>query len=174
MKPSERAEFEAFVAARSDALVRTAFLMCGDWHQAQDVLQVALTKLYVAWRRIDRRDGVEAYARRILVRCLIDESRRGWRRERPTDVLPDREAPDRPSDDREIVLAALALLPNNQRVVLVLRFWEDLSIADTARLLDLSTGTVKSRTFRGLTALRAQLATHQLDLTEAVEEPTDA
>jgi RNA polymerase sigma-70 factor (sigma-E family) len=174
MKPSEKAEFEAFVAARSDALVRTAFLMCGDWHQAQDVLQIALTKLYVAWRRIERRDGVEAYARRILVRCLIDESRRGWRRERPTDTLPDRAAPDRPSDDRQVVLASLALLPNDQRVVLVLRYWEDLSIADTARLLDLSTGTVKSRAFRGLAALRAHLASHQLELTETLEESSDA
>ena len=72
------------------------------------------------------------------------------------------------------MLAALALLPNEQRVVLVLRYWEDLSITDTARLLDLSTGTVKSRAFRGLTALRAHLATHQLELTETLEEPTGA
>ena len=174
MKPNERAEFEAFVAARSDALVRTAFLMCGDWHQAQDALQIALTKLYVAWRRIERRDSVEAYARRVLVRCVIDERRRGWRRERPTDNLPDHAAPDCRSDDRDVMLDALRVLPNDQRVVLVLRYWEDLSIAETARMLDLSTGTVKSRASRGLTALRVHLDAYQLELTETLEESTDA
>ena len=174
MRPSERAEFEAFVAARSDALVRTAYLMCGDWHLAQDVLQIALTKLYVAWRRIERREGVEPYARRVLVRCLIDENRRSWRRERPTDSVPDRATPDRLSDDRDVILAALAMLPNDQRIVLVLRYWEDLSIAETARLLDLSTGTVKSRAFRGLAALRARLATYHVELTDTLEESTDA
>ena len=157
MRASETAEFEAFVSARAAALRRTAYLLCGDWHQAEDVVQIALTKLYLAWRRVEKRDGIDGYARQIVVRCALDERRRGWRRERPTDTVPELPVPDGGSDDRELLLAALATVPQQQRAVLVLRYWEDVSIAETARILGISEGAVKSASSRGLDNLRRSL-----------------
>jgi RNA polymerase sigma-70 factor (sigma-E family) len=176
MRATERAQFEAFVAARSDALWRTAYLLCGDWHQAQDVVQTALIKLYVAWHRVEQREGMEAYARQIVVRCVIDERRRGWRREQPTEAVPDAIGHDDPNnEDRDLLLAALSGVPRDQRAVLVLRYWEDLSIAETAHLLGISAGTVKSRAFRGLTTLRDRLPAALSQLTDdPTEESTDA
>ncbi|GAA1950764.1 SigE family RNA polymerase sigma factor [Catenulispora subtropica] len=159
-------EFARLVAARSHALRRTAYLMCGDWHQAEDLVQVSFIKLHAAWSRVRRRDDLDAYLRRILLRACIDEKRRAWwRREQPASgALPDSvgepQAPD-PADTlshRGALVAALRALPAGQRAVLVLRFWEDQSVEETARLLGCSPGTVKSQTARGLTALRAVLA----------------
>ncbi|BEP13747.1 SigE family RNA polymerase sigma factor [Acidothermaceae bacterium B102] len=158
MRRTDQAEFEAFVSARSPALRRTAFLVCGDWHQAEDVVQNALTKLYLAWGRVERRDGVDAYARQIVVRCALDERRRGWRRERPVDAVPDRAtAAADESGDREALLAALAAVPRRQRAVLVLRYWDDVSVAETGRVLGISEGSVKSAASRGLDNLRRAL-----------------
>ncbi|MDX6228124.1 MAG: hypothetical protein QOI76_1514 [Frankiales bacterium] len=157
MRASETAEFEAFVSARAAALRRTAYLLCGDWHQAEDIVQIGLTKLYLAWRRVEKRDGVDAYARQIVVRCALDERRRGWRRESPTDAVPERAAAPAGTEDRESLLAALATVPQQQRAVLVLRYWEDVSIAETARILGISEGAVKSAASRGLDNLRREL-----------------
>jgi len=165
MRASEQADFEAYVSARAAALRRTAYLLCGDWHEAEDVVQTALTKLYLAWHRVEKRNSVDAYVRQIVVRCVLDERRRGWRRESPVDALPDRPVREASgSDDRETLLAALATVPPQQRAVLVLRYWEDLSIAETARLLGISDGAVKSASSRGLDNLRRALP--QLSLTE--------
>ena len=165
MRASDTADFEAFVSARAAALRRTAYLLCGDWHQAEDIVQIALTKLYLAWRRVEKRDGVDAYARQIVVRCALDERRRGWRRESPVEALPERPGgPEAGSEDRDLLLAALATVPRQQRAVLVLRYWEDLSIAETARILDISEGAVKSAASRGLDNLRRALP--QLSLSE--------
>jgi RNA polymerase sigma-70 factor (sigma-E family) len=158
MRAQDQAEFEAFVAARAAALRRTAYLLCGDWHEAEDVVQTALTKLYLAWRRVEKRDGINAYARQIVVRCVLDERRRGWGRESPVDALPDRPAREAGgAEDRDALLAALATVPLQQRTVLVLRYWEDLSIAESARILHISEGAVKSATTRGLDKLRRSL-----------------
>ncbi len=164
MRQQDRAEYEAFVAARAAALRRTAYLICGDWHQAEDIVQTALTKLYLAWRRVEKRDGIDAYARQIVVRCALDEQRRGWRREHPTAVLPELPVRDGASDDRDVLLAALAAVPTQQRAALVLRYWEDLSIGETARVLGISEGAVKSATSRGLDNLRRALP--ELSLSE--------
>ena len=164
MRAQDRAEYEAFVAARAAALRRTAYLICGDWHQAEDIVQTALTKLYLAWRRVEKRDGLEAYARQIVVRCALDERRRGWRRESPTAVLPELPVRDGGSEDRDMLLAALASVPQQQRAALVLRYWEDLSIGETARVLGISEGAVKSATSRGLDNLRRVLP--ELSLSE--------
>ncbi|KOX35294.1 ECF subfamily RNA polymerase sigma-24 subunit [Saccharothrix sp. NRRL B-16348] len=134
---------------------RTAYLLCGDWHRAEDLVQTALTKLYVAWPRV-RRDSPDAYARKVLVRTAIDDSRRAFRRrETVVDKVPDTRVPDTASDFD--VRRALASLPAGQRAAVVLRYWEDLSVKETARLLGRTEGTVKSQAAKGLAALRALL-----------------
>src|ERR1051325_2181271 len=131
---------------------RTAYLLCGDWHRAEDIVQNALIKLYVAWSRV-RKDSVDAYARKVLVRTAIDEGRRGWfQRERTVDVVPEPSVTDDSADfDQRLALDAL---PPGQRAVVVLRYWEDLSITETARVLGRTEGTVKSQAAKGLRALR--------------------
>ncbi|MFL6075377.1 MAG: SigE family RNA polymerase sigma factor [Mycobacteriales bacterium] len=159
MRATQRDEFTTYVRERSTALRRTAFLLCGDWHRAEDIVQTALVKLYTAWNRIRRAEAVDAYARQIIVRTFLDERRRrSASQEIPTGELP--EVPDRHpgSDEKLLVLAALAEVPPRQRAVLVLRFWEDMSIEQTAHLLGCREGTVKSQTAHGLTALKAALA----------------
>jgi RNA polymerase sigma-70 factor (sigma-E family) len=157
-------EFGRFVVARSLALRRTAYLMCGDWHEAEDLVQRALIKLHAAWGRVRSDDDLDAYLRKTLLRTCIDEKRRArWRREHPAShALPDTlEAPGEPDpetlSDRDTLVAALRGLPAGQRAVLVMRFWEDLSVEDTAHSLGCSAGTVKSQTSRGLGTLRAVL-----------------
>ncbi|MEY9926881.1 RNA polymerase sigma-70 factor (sigma-E family) [Catenulispora sp. GP43] len=161
---SDDDEFGRLVVARSHALRRTAYLMCGDWHEAEDLVQQAFIKLHAAWGRVQRRDDIDAYLRKTLLRTCIDEKRRArWRRERPaSDDLPDTvQAPGEPDpetlSDRDALVAALRGLPPGQRAVLVLRFWEDLGVEETAQALGCSTGTVKSQTSRGLGTLRARL-----------------
>jgi RNA polymerase sigma-70 factor (sigma-E family) len=151
-------QFVDYVTGRSTMLRNMAYLLCGDWHRAEDLAQIALAKLYVAWRRIDRRESVDGYARQVLVRAFLDENRRPWRREHVAEVVPDRPvaAVDH-TDDRLDLLTALARLPGTQRAAVVLRYWADLSITETARVLGVSEGTVKSASSRGLVALREVL-----------------
>ncbi|HKE69585.1 MAG TPA: SigE family RNA polymerase sigma factor [Nocardioidaceae bacterium] len=149
--------FTEYVAGRRKALLVTAYFCCGSWTHAEDVLQTALAKLYVAWPRVRRNHSEEAYVRRIIVNATIDESRRPWRRERSADVLPDQgyEPPDHAA--RSDLMTALATLPPGQRRVIVLRHWLGLSVEETASDLGISTGTVKSQTAHGLAALRERL-----------------
>ncbi|MEV1287166.1 SigE family RNA polymerase sigma factor [Micromonospora sp. NPDC049679] len=152
-------EFREFVAARSAALLRTAYLLAGDWATAEDLLQTALTKTYLAWKRLGEIEAVEPYARRVLVNTATSWWRRRWHGERPTEVLPERAAPDRIEEqlERDALWRHVKALPARQRAVLVLRFYEDLSEAQTAALLDISPGTVKSQTSRALNTLRQRL-----------------
>lgn len=166
------AEFTAYVAARRASLRRTAYLLCHDWHAAEDLVQATLAKLYVAWPRIDRDGSPEAYARRTMMRAHIDETRRPWRRERTGDNFADSPSPERLSvEDRHALLAALAALPLGQRRVVVLRHWLGLSVEETAADLGCSVGTVKSQTARAVTHLRAALDESAPAL-EDVYEPT--
>jgi RNA polymerase sigma-70 factor (sigma-E family) len=164
MQRPDDGEFSELVAARFPALRRTAYLMCGDWHQAEDLAQIALIKLHAAWGRVRRREDLDAYLRKTLLRACIDEKRRArWRREHSaSDWLPDPPAADGALDEaaaeRDALVAALRALPAGQRAVVVLRFWEDQSVQETARLLGCSAGTVKSQSARGLAALRAEFA----------------
>jgi RNA polymerase sigma-70 factor (sigma-E family) len=145
-------EFGEFVDARALVMRRTAYLLCGDWHRAEDIVQQALIKMYVAWSRV-RKDSVDAYARKVLVRTAIDETRRGFfQRERIVDAVPDLAVTDSSSDLD--LREALDSLPPGQRAVVVLRYWEDLSITETARILGRTEGTVKSQAAKGLAALR--------------------
>lgn len=157
--PWER-DFVSYVDGRGTALRGIAYLLCGDWHLAEDLTQTALTKLYLAWRRIDGAGTVDAYARQVLVRTFLDERRRPWRRERPAAEPPDRAAPGdapRAVDERLALDAALRRLAPTQRATVVLRYWCDLDIRQTAAVLGISEGTVKSSSSRGLAALREGL-----------------
>src|SRR6478735_12222817 len=148
-------EFVAFVLARRTHLRRIAYAVCGDWHRADDLTQIALAKLYVAWPRVSRDGREEAYVRTIIVRADIDEHRRPWRRE--SVGLPEREQPapeTPPVEERSALFEALQSLPLMQRKVIVLRHWLALSVAETADELGNSQGTVKSHSSRGLEALR--------------------
>jgi RNA polymerase sigma-70 factor, ECF subfamily len=158
--PSMEEEFREFVAARSSALLRTAYLLAGDWATAEDLLQTALTKTYLAWKRLGEIEAVEPYTRRVLVNTATSWWRRRWHGERPTEVLPEQPTPDRHQEalERDAMWQHVRALPARQRAVLVLRFYEDLSEAQTAELLGISPGTVKSQTARALATLRKRLA----------------
>jgi RNA polymerase sigma-70 factor (sigma-E family) len=158
--------FGEYFAARADAMRGTAYLLCGDWHRAEDLVQTAFVKLYLAWDRVSRHEVLDGYLRQTLVRTFLDERRRGWwHRERTTDVPADRAVPPDAPESRLVVLEALATVPARQRAVLVLRYWEDLSVEETAALLGCTTGTVKSQAAKGLEHLRQVLLapTHRTD-----------
>ncbi|MBF9135001.1 SigE family RNA polymerase sigma factor [Plantactinospora sp. S1510] len=157
MQAEAERQYGDFVATRAAPLVGFAFLLCGDWHRAEDTVQSALVKLYLAWPRLDRVDAVEPYVRRIVLRVLADNGRLArFRRERLSDRVPERPGADSSdaADDRMVLLSALAALPPRQRAVVVLRFWEDQSIEQCAEALGCSEGTVKSQAARGLQTLR--------------------
>lgn len=155
---SRAMEFGAYVAQRRLHLYRSAWLLCGDPHRAEDLVQETLTKLYLAWPRVSRADTVEAYVRRMLVNANIDESRRPWRRERPTAEPPDTPVPTEVGEAADELWAALRALPAGQRRVVVLRHYWGLSIEETATDLGVSAGTVKSQTSAALTSLRRILS----------------
>lgn len=151
-------EFREFAEARQAQLRRNAYLLCGDWHHAQDLTQATLMKLYAAWGRVRKDGNVDAYARTILTRTFIDQYRKGQWREEPVDEVPGvRGAPEVAADAPELRLvmqSALMELPPRYRAVLVLRFWEDWSVEQTAEALRVTPGTVKSQCARGLKRLR--------------------
>ncbi|TWP52506.1 SigE family RNA polymerase sigma factor [Lentzea tibetensis] len=163
MRPlSHEEEFHRYAAGRAHGLRSTAFLLCGDWHHAEDLVQTALLKLYLMWPRLQHHGGLDAYARRIVVRTYLAERRLLWRkRERLTDVPPETHAPsDVEPEERIIIRRALAAVPPKQRAAIVLRYWNDLSVEETAEALGCSTGTVKSQCARGLATLRQRLGPH--------------
>jgi RNA polymerase sigma-70 factor (sigma-E family) len=150
-------EFVEFAEASSARLRRTAFLLCSDWHAAEDLVQTALTKVFLSWRTIRRRDAVQAYATRTLVNAYLADKRLKRPRELLTGVLPERAAEPPESETRIVVLDALASLPPRGRAVVVLRFWADLSVEQVAAVLGCSAGNVKSQSARALDKLRAAL-----------------
>lgn len=164
-------EFVSYYQARAEYLRTTAYLLCGDWHLAQDLTQLTFTKMYRRWRRIERHEVLDQYARQVLLRTFLDERRRPWRREKPTEpenLVLDVTAPEvRGSEDREVLKAALLQVPKRRRAVLILRFWADLSVEQVADILGCTTGTVKSQTSRGLADLRAALGDAIGDLTRS-------
>jgi RNA polymerase sigma-70 factor (sigma-E family) len=151
------AEFSAYMQARQPSLLRTAYLLSGDRHTAEDLVQTALAKLYLSWDKVQSRDSVDGYVRRILVNENNSLWRRGWkRREHATEVVPDlRRHEDRYDDGRGTALwDVVQTLPRKARAVVVLRYYEELSEAETAEVLGISVGTVKSQCSRALAALR--------------------
>jgi RNA polymerase sigma-70 factor (sigma-E family) len=156
---SARDAFGAYAAARLPAVRRTAYLLCGDWHTADDLAQSALIKLYLHWRRVERSESLDAYVRTIVVRLWLDQTRTSrWRREHLVAAAPDGPAQAASSDDMALLRIALDRLTTSQRAVLVLRFWEDLDVCATAAVLGVSEGTVKSQTSKALVSVRRELA----------------
>jgi RNA polymerase sigma-70 factor (sigma-E family) len=163
-------EFDAYFRARRDAVRRTAYLLCGDWHRADDHAQAAFVALHRHWRRIRDPDALDGWMRTTLVRAVVDESRRPWRRERSTDAPPILASVDGPADGvatRHVLVDGLRSVPARQRAVLVLRFLEGLDVAGTAAALGCSEGTVKSQTAHGLVSLRTALGDALDDLRPA-------
>jgi len=158
MTQPREAEFADFVATREASLRRLAILLCQDWHRADDLIQVAITKLYVHWPKAKAADSMDAYVRAILVREFLDECRSSWiRRVTLTSQLPDRPAAGADPETSLDMRAALAGLPPRQRATLVLRFYCDLPVEQAAHVLGCTPGTVKSQTAKALTSLRAAL-----------------
>jgi RNA polymerase sigma-70 factor (sigma-E family) len=155
---SWEADFAEYFAARAVALRRLAYALCADWHTAEDLVQATFLKLYPRWRRI-RAETVDAYVRRTLVNTYLSR-RRALRREQVFADIPDSAAPDRESVEALDIGRALARLPLGQRVLVVLRYLEDVSVAETAAMLGISEGTVKSQTARAARTLRAALGSY--------------
>ncbi|WP_238998668.1 SigE family RNA polymerase sigma factor [Nocardioides limicola] len=152
-------EFARYLAARQTTLLRTAYLITGDPHSAEDLTQTALAKLYLHWHRVRETDRMDAYVRRILVNEHASWWRRGFRRrELSTDVLPEAAVVDEYDDGTTQALWALVRgLPPRQRAVVVLRYYEQRSEAEIAEILEISPGTVKSQCSRALATLRDRL-----------------
>jgi len=157
MSPDRESLFDEFVSARYGALRRTAYLLCGDWHLAEDLVQSVLIKMYARWPRLRNPETAGAYARTTLVRTYIDSRRRMASRELAGTELPETAAPGTDPDRRVALLAALAQVSPAYRAVLVLRYWEDQSVEEAAAILNRSSGTVRSDAHRGLAQLRSIL-----------------
>ncbi|MCO1579681.1 SigE family RNA polymerase sigma factor [Crossiella sp. SN42] len=163
MRAEDDASYREFARAKAMSLRRLAYLLCGDWHLAEDLAQTALIKMYRAWPKVQRKNTVDNYARQVLLRCWLDERRKPWRSAENRDgKVPDQPGIDldpalagRATGTRDLLLRALTQIPPRQRAAVVLRHWADLSIAEVAAALRCSEGTVKSQTARGLEALRA-------------------
>ncbi len=171
MDQSEEQEFAEYFAARREAVRRMAYMMCGDWHRADDLAQTAFVALHRRWGKVRDKGALDAYLRRTLLRATIDESRKPWRRERTVEDLPDAPASTPNVENsvatRQTLLAALQHVPAKQRAVLVLRYLEGLDVSGVAEVMKCSEGTVKSQSARGLEALRAALGDALDDLRSA-------
>lgn len=165
----DKERFSEYFTARQASLRRTAYLLCGDWHWADDLTQTAFVRLAAAWHRVRDPGAVDAFVKTCLIRVYLAENRRAFRRRESTVAEP----PDRAGRDddaetvtRQLVFArALGLLPPRQRATLVCRFYQELDVAATAAALGCTEGTVKSQTARGLAALRVALSESGYDLT---------
>ncbi len=151
------AEFAAFMAARSAQLYRSAYLLTTSVHSAEDLTQTALAQAYAAWPRVRRADDPVAYVHGILIKAFLSERRRRSSTELPVAEQPDSPTVDRDPSDRLALMSALARLSVTDRAVVVLRFWEDRSVAQTARDLGLTEAAVKNRSLRALRDLRLLL-----------------
>ena len=154
----DEAAFSSYVAARRAQLFRTACLLCGDPHRAEDIVQDALARLYSVWDRVSRMDNVEGYVRRVIVNAHYSDRRRPWRRESPSEPREIPLEPGFPLEDADAIRSALGSLPAGQRRVMVLRHIWGLTIEETAAELQISAGTVKSQSADAAAALRRALA----------------
>lgn len=153
-------DYVAFVEARQGVLRRIAYAVCRDDARAEDVLQEAMVKLYLAWPRVVGTGREEAYARRIIVNADLDQRRRPWHRHRSSVTIEQVDTAGRTGadpEDRLELVAELRRLPAMQRRTVVLRYWLGFSVEDTARELGIGEGTVKSHSSRGLATLRARM-----------------
>ncbi len=159
--------FRDYVQARQRALLRTARMLTGSQHQAEDLVQATLERVWPRWERIVRDGDPDPYVRRALVNTYSSWWQRKWRGEQPTSELPENPVPDDEfarADLADALRRVLPTLPKKQRAVLVLRYYDDLSEADTARILGCSVGTVKSQTAKALARLRLRDDLRSTDL----------
>ncbi len=153
-------DFTEYVTARAGWLRKVAYLLCGDWHRADDLVQSAITRLYANWARASRADNLDGYARRTLVNTFLAEQRTSWWRR--VDLRGTEHERPEPGEDVDAALdlrAALARLPARQRATVVLRYFSDLPVSETAQALGCSEGTVKSQTSKAVETLRELLGT---------------
>jgi RNA polymerase sigma-70 factor (sigma-E family) len=162
-------EFADFASAASPRLRRMAFLMCGNWHTAEDLTQTALAKVFASWPRIRRQDAADAYATRTLVNTYLADRRLRRSSEILTGQLPELPVGGPAPETRIVVLDALATLPPRSRATVILRYWADLNVNQAAAVLGCSPGTVKSTTARALSRLKDVLESDQ-----ATEETNEA
>ena len=166
----DRDGFRQFVVSRQRGLLRTAWLLVGDWASAEDLVQATLLKVWSRWPRVAEWEGtgggVDGYARRVLLSIHLGWRRRGWNSEHPTAVLPDRAVLPPPTtyEERHVVSGAVRSLPPRQRAVIVLRYFDDLTERDTAAALGCSIGTVKSQTSKAMESLRRHPDLSSFDL----------
>lgn len=163
MATDRDSEFASYMAARQQSLLRTAYLLTGEVHSAEDLVQTALAKLYLSWDKVRNREVVDAYVRRIMVNENNSLWRRAWKRkELSTDRLPEPSTgatgPDLGTSTE--LWEFVQSLPRRQRAVIVLRYYEELSEAETADVLGISVGTVKSQASRALASMRTRVGTH--------------
>jgi RNA polymerase sigma-70 factor (sigma-E family) len=156
-------EFAEFAAAHAQRLRTTAFMLCRDWHLAQDLTQNALTKLFLSWRRAVQADNLLAYAQKILLRAYLDHRRRRSSAEAIPGVLHEPAYRHNP-ELRLTMLDALGRLPARDRAIVILRYFEDYSVEQVADVLDVPVSVVKSQTRRSLAKLREVLGADQLAL----------
>jgi RNA polymerase sigma-70 factor (sigma-E family) len=164
---NESPDFVEFASARSTALFRTAWLLTGDWHQSEDLVQETLGRMYRLWHRVARIDDPNAYAHKVLIRTYLSGRRRRSSREQPTAELPEAAAGQSDEPDTSLrltLLAGLAQLDRVDRAVLVLRYWEDQDMHVTGQLLGMTPGAVRTRCSRALERLRRVLGDDLLHL----------
>ena len=167
------AEFAEYMAARQPSLLRTAYLLTGDRHAAEDLVQSALAKLYLSWEKVQRRDLIDGYVRRIMVNENNSLWRRAWRRnEVSTNEMPESGAAAHEHDhgEKSALWDFVQTLPKRQRAVIVLRYYEELSEVETAEILGISVGTVKSQASRALASMRERVHTQPMLNRDAEEE----
>ena len=160
MKRSDENAYREYVIGRMEVMRRTAYLLCRDWHTADDLVSITISKLYRHWPRVGRMTSVDAYVRKVLLHTWLDEKRRPWhRREQLTEQLPElTTTTEFAVVSRAQLLDLLDGLPPRRRAAVVLRLYLDLSVEETAEILGCSVGTVKSQTARGLDTLRTRAA----------------
>ena len=163
-------DFEAFVTAKQRSLLRTAWLLTGNWASAEDLVQSALVRAWPHWQRVTQEGSAEAYVRRVMVNQALDWRRRRWTGETPTAELPERGISDstEQADLRNAVVQAVGSLPPRQRVAVVLRYFDDLSVSDVASAMGCSQGTVKSQVARAVATLRRHPGLADLDIVRSV------
>lgn len=152
---ADEAGFRQFVAGRQHGLLRTAWLLTGDWSSAEDLVQTTLLKVWTRWPRVGDGSNVDGYARTVMLSIYLGWRRRRWTGEHPTALLPERPAPAATShEEHQVLVDAVRSLPPRQRAVIVLRYLDDLTERDTAAALGCSVGTIKSQTAKALATLR--------------------
>ena len=152
------AAFTHYVQQARPQLQRTAYLMCGDWQLADDLTQETIITLYRRWNALDHDIGPTAYARRVLIHHVRRSAKRAWRSREVMTAPPEAiHEPLHGIEEREVILRALARLGPRQRTIVVLRYWEDLSVEQTAEAVGCTRGTVTSQSHRALATLRALL-----------------